>query len=250
VAAQIRCAIYTRKSTEEGLSQEFNSLDAQREAGEAYIASQRHEGWAALSDRYDDGGFTGGNMERPALKRLLADIEAGRIDCVVVYKVDRLSRSLLASMITSSTFRSFSTRACPSPASACRIDHARDALRYLADGEQIRHEFWFGATLPTGMFNGRSSPEDTAKFKEIFFEGYLEMPETFVALMLATVSFQPDELNMTSGDVDFAPVDRRRKGPAARDRRREVRDDRAGVQDGCFFRAWARSPDYRASLRR
>jgi site-specific DNA recombinase len=92
---QIRCAIYTRKSTDEGLSQEFNSLDAQREAGEAYIASQRHEGWVALPDRYDDGGFTGGNIERPALRRLLADIEAGRIDAVVTYKVDRLSRSLL-----------------------------------------------------------------------------------------------------------------------------------------------------------
>jgi len=91
----IRCAIYTRKSTEEGLEQEFNSLDAQREAGEAYIASQKSEGWVCLPDRYDDGGFTGGNMDRPALKRLLADIEAGRIDCVVVYKVDRLSRSLL-----------------------------------------------------------------------------------------------------------------------------------------------------------
>jgi len=91
----IRCAIYTRKSTDEGLEQEFNSLDAQRESAEAYIASQRHEGWACLPDRYDDGGFTGGNMERPALKRLLADIEAGRIDCIVVYKVDRLSRSLL-----------------------------------------------------------------------------------------------------------------------------------------------------------
>jgi len=91
----VRCAIYTRKSSEEGLEQEFNSLDAQREAGEAYIASQQHEGWVCLPDRYDDGGFTGGNMERPAVKRLLADIEAGKIDCVVVYKVDRLSRSLL-----------------------------------------------------------------------------------------------------------------------------------------------------------
>jgi site-specific DNA recombinase len=95
IATQVRCAIYTRKSTEEGLSQEFNSLDAQREAGEAYIASQRQEGWSAMTDRYDDGGFTGGNMDRPALRQLLADIEAGRIDCVVVYKVDRLSRSLL-----------------------------------------------------------------------------------------------------------------------------------------------------------
>jgi site-specific DNA recombinase len=91
----VRCAIYTRKSTEEGLEQEFNSLDAQREAAEAFIRSQAQEGWACLPDRYDDGGFTGGNMERPALQRLLADIRAGQIDCVVTYKVDRLSRSLL-----------------------------------------------------------------------------------------------------------------------------------------------------------
>lgn len=91
----VRCAVYTRKSTEEGLEQEFNSLDAQREAGEAFVASQRAEGWTCLPDRYDDGGFTGGNMDRPALRRLMADIEAGKIDCIIVYKVDRLSRSLL-----------------------------------------------------------------------------------------------------------------------------------------------------------
>src|SRR2546430_3707719 len=91
----VRCAVYTRKSTEEGLEQEFNSLDAQREAGQAYIQSQQQEGWACLPDRYDDGGFTGGNTERPALKRLLADIADGKVDCVVVYKIDRLSRSLL-----------------------------------------------------------------------------------------------------------------------------------------------------------
>ena len=91
----IRCAIYTRKSTEEGLDAEFNSLDAQRESCEAYIASQRHEGWREMPDHYDDGGFSGGTMERPALKRLLADAQAGRFDMVVVYKVDRLSRSLL-----------------------------------------------------------------------------------------------------------------------------------------------------------
>jgi site-specific DNA recombinase len=93
--AAVRCAVYTRKSTEEGLQQEFNSLDAQREAGQAYVQSQAHEGWTCLPDAYDDGGFTGGNMDRPALRRLLADIEAGAVDCVVVYKVDRLSRSLL-----------------------------------------------------------------------------------------------------------------------------------------------------------
>src|SRR5688572_10608697 len=93
--ATIRCAVYTRKSTEEGLEQAFNSLDAQRESAEAYVAAQRHEGWVCLSERYDDGGFSGGNLDRPAMRRLLADIEAGKVDCVVVYKVDRLSRSLL-----------------------------------------------------------------------------------------------------------------------------------------------------------
>jgi site-specific DNA recombinase len=90
----IRCAIYTRKSSEEGLDQEFNSLDAQHEACAAYIASQRHEGWKMLSARYDDGGISGGTLERPALQRLLADIDAGRVDMVVVYKIDRLTRSL------------------------------------------------------------------------------------------------------------------------------------------------------------
>src|SRR4051812_46633038 len=92
---QVRCAVYTRKSTEEGLDQAFNSLDAQREAGENYIKSQAGEGWACLPDHYDDGGFTGGNTDRPALRRLMAEIAAGGVDAVVVYKVDRLSRSLL-----------------------------------------------------------------------------------------------------------------------------------------------------------
>ena len=89
-----RCAIYTRKSSEEGLEQEFNSLAAQREACEAYIRSQQQEGWALAKTRYDDGGFSGGNLERPALQHLLTDIRADRIDIVVVYKVDRLTRSL------------------------------------------------------------------------------------------------------------------------------------------------------------
>jgi len=89
-----RCAIYTRKSSEEGLEQEFNSLQAQSEACEAYIRSQRHEGWVLARTRHDDGGFSGGNMERPALQQLLADIQGGRIDIIVVYKVDRLTRSL------------------------------------------------------------------------------------------------------------------------------------------------------------
>ena len=92
---KLRCAVYTRKSTDEGLEKEFNTLDAQREACEAYVASQRAEGWVLVRDRYDDGGFSGGTLERPALKRLLADIEAGLVDVIVVYKIDRLSRSLM-----------------------------------------------------------------------------------------------------------------------------------------------------------
>ena len=92
---KLRCAVYTRKSSEEGLEQEFNSLDAQREACEAYIASQRSEGWALVRDHYDDGGISGGTLERPALQRLLSDIDDGLVDVVVVYKIDRLSRSLM-----------------------------------------------------------------------------------------------------------------------------------------------------------
>src|ERR687891_38740 len=90
----IRCAVYTRKSSEEGLEQDFNSLHAQREACEAYVLSQKHEGWRALPTTYDDGGFSGGSLERPGLKKLLSDIASGLIDVVVVYKVDRLTRSL------------------------------------------------------------------------------------------------------------------------------------------------------------
>src|SRR5271154_3019377 len=90
----LRCAIYTRVSTENGLEQEFNSLHAQREASEAYVKSQAHEGWKPLREKFDDGGFSGGSMERPALQKLLADIKGRKIDIVVVYKVDRLTRSL------------------------------------------------------------------------------------------------------------------------------------------------------------
>ncbi len=95
VSRKLRCAVYTRKSSEEGLEQEFNSLDAQREACEAYVVSQRAEGWMLVPDRYDDGGVSGATLERPALKRLLADIQAKKVDVVVVYKIDRLSRALM-----------------------------------------------------------------------------------------------------------------------------------------------------------
>lgn len=92
---EVRCAVYTRKSTDENLDTDFNSLDAQREAAESYIRSQRHQGWVTLPKRYDDGAFSGANLERPALQELLADVRAGRVDAIVVYKIDRLSRSLL-----------------------------------------------------------------------------------------------------------------------------------------------------------
>src|SRR3954466_7728808 len=94
VVRKLRCAVYTRKSSEEGLEQEFNSLHAQRESCEAYVVSQKAEGWVLVPDRYDDGGISGGTLERPGLKRLLADVEARRIDIVVVYKIDRLSRAM------------------------------------------------------------------------------------------------------------------------------------------------------------
>ena len=91
----IRCAIYTRKSTEEGLEKEFNSLEAQREAGESYVISQKFQGWKKNEKHYDDGGFSGGNMDRPALQELISDVKAGFVDMIVVYKIDRLTRSLL-----------------------------------------------------------------------------------------------------------------------------------------------------------
>src|SRR5262245_40021059 len=105
-AGVVRCAIYTRKSTDEGLDRDFNSLDAQREAAESYVASQAGNGWVLAVNRYDDGGFSGGNLERPALKRLVTDIEAGAVQRVVVYKIDRLTRSLMDFAELARTFES------------------------------------------------------------------------------------------------------------------------------------------------
>ena len=102
---EVRCAIYTRKSCEEGLEQDFNSLDAQRESGEAFIASQQHEGWVCLPEAYEDIGYSAGNMNRPALQRLLADVQAGKIDCVVIHTFDRLTRSFSDSATLWAIFR-------------------------------------------------------------------------------------------------------------------------------------------------
>ena len=109
----LRCAIYTRVSTDQGLEQDFNSLDAQREASEAYIKSQAHEGWRLVRDRYDDGGFSGGSMDRPALQKLLIDVQARRIDVIVVYKVDRLTRSLADFAKLVETFDAHGVRGVP-----------------------------------------------------------------------------------------------------------------------------------------
>jgi site-specific DNA recombinase len=137
---QIRCAIYTRKSSEEGLEQDFNSLHAQREACAAYVLSQASEGWNLLPDEYDDGGLSGGSLVRPALQRLLADIAAGKIDIIVVYKVDRLTRSLLdfAKLVEAfdksgtsfvSITQSFNTCSSPSRSSSARSRPSGSATR-------------------------------------------------------------------------------------------------------------------------
>ena len=163
-----RCAIYTRKSSEEGLEQDFNSLHAQREACEAFIRSQAGEGWRLIKTAYDDGGFSGGSMERPALKRLLADIGAGLIDVVVVYKVDRLTRSLadFAKMV-----EVFDAQRCLFRRGHSKVQHddfdgAPDAqcaavvrpIRARGDGERIRDKIaaskrkgiWMGGVPPLG----------------------------------------------------------------------------------------------------
>ncbi len=169
---KLRCAVYTRKSSEEGLEQAFNSLDAQREACEAYVLSQRAEGWLLVPDRYDDGGISGGTIERPALRRLLADIEAGKVDVVVVYKIDRLSRALMdfAKLVEvfdrhQVTFVSV-TQAFNTTTSMGRL--TLNVLLSFAQfereviGERIRDKFaasrrkgmWMGGTVPFGYVVG------------------------------------------------------------------------------------------------
>src|SRR5262245_29308629 len=124
----VRCAIYTRVSTEHGLEQDFNSLDAQHDAAQAYIRSQAHAGWALIRTRYDDGGYSGGWTDRPALQRLLADVKAGKIDVIVVYKVDRLTRSLadFAKLVLAGAHQTIVRFFCPHPHISAR--NRRDAL--------------------------------------------------------------------------------------------------------------------------
>ena len=194
--AVIRCAIYTRKSSEEGLEQSFNSLDAQREACEAFIASQRQERWRLLAARYDDGGFSGGTLERPALKRLLKDVEVGRVDTIVVYKVDRLTRSLsdFAKIVEALDARGVSfvsvTQQFNTTTSMGRL--TLNVLLSFAQferevtGERIRDKIaaskrkgmWMGGTVPLGYdLKERKlivNPEE-AKLVRRLFNLYLEL---------------------------------------------------------------------------
>jgi site-specific DNA recombinase len=175
---KVRCAIYTRKSSEEGLEQDFNSLDAQREACAAYVLSQASEGWTLLPDRYDDGGISGGTLERPALQRLLADIAAGRLDIIVVYKVDRLTRSLLdfsrlveafdaANTSFVSVTQSFNTTTSMGRLTLNMLLSFAQFEREVT-AERIRDKIaaskakgmWMGGTPPLGYAPDGRSPED------------------------------------------------------------------------------------------
>lgn len=194
--SSVRCAIYTRKSTEEGLEQAFNTLDAQREACEAYIKSQAGEGWRGLAARYDDGGFSGGNIDRPALQRLLGDVEAGKVDTIVVYKVDRLTRSLMdfAKIVEKLDARSVSfvsvTQAFNTTTSMGRL--TLNVLLSFAQferdvtGERIRDKvaaskakgIWMGGNLPLGYDLGDRMllvNEPEARQVRAIFTRYLEL---------------------------------------------------------------------------
>jgi site-specific DNA recombinase len=191
----LRCAIYTRVSTDQGLEQDFNSLDAQREASEAYIKSQAHEGWRLIRDHYDDGGFSGGSMDRPALQKLLADVQARRIDVIVVYKVDRLTRSLADFAKLVETFDAHSvsfvsvTQSFNTTTSMGRL--TLNVLLSFAQferevtGERIRDKIaaskkkgmWMGGMVPLGYrVEGRALHivEDHAEIVRSLFRRYLE----------------------------------------------------------------------------
>jgi DNA invertase Pin-like site-specific DNA recombinase len=154
---KVRCAIYTRKSSEEGLELAFNSLDAQREACAAYIDSQRHEGWLALDDRYDDAGYSGGRLERPALRRLLADIEIGKIDVIIVYKIDRLSRSLSDFVKLIDLFDAHSVSFVSiTQQFSTRTSMGRLTLNVLLSFAQFERELASERIAKTGTLDGRS----------------------------------------------------------------------------------------------
>ena len=196
---KLRCAVYTRKSSEEGLDMEFNSLDAQRESCEAYIASQRAEGWVLVRDRYDDGGVSGGTLERPALKRLVADIEDGFVNCMIIYKIDRLSRSLMdfsklvdvfdTNQVTFvSVTQSFNTTTSMGRLTLNILLSFAQFEREVI-GERIRDKF--AASRKRGMWMGGYAPlgydvkdrklvvnEAEAKLVRHIFQGFVELEST------------------------------------------------------------------------
>jgi DNA invertase Pin-like site-specific DNA recombinase len=195
---RLRCAVYTRKSTDEGLDREFNTLDAQREACEAYVASQRAEGWTLVRDHYDDGGFSGGTLERPALQRLLRDIEQGRVDVVVVYKIDRLSRSLMDFSRLVETFEAHGvtfvsiTQSFNTTTSMGRL--TLNILLSFAQfereviGERIRDKF--AASRARGMWMGGKVPlgYEVRDRKLVINEGEAETVRRTFELFLETAS--------------------------------------------------------------
>ncbi len=194
IARKLRCAVYTRKSTEEGLDKEFNSLDAQRDACEAFVVSQRSEGWVLVPDRYDDGGISGATLERPALRRLLSDVERGLVDVVVVYKIDRLSRSLTdfsklverfeANQVTFvSITQSFNTTTSMGRLTLNILLSFAQFEREVI-GERIRDKFaasrrkgmWMGGTVPYGYrVEARKLlvRQDEAQIVRMIFERYV-----------------------------------------------------------------------------
>lgn len=216
VVRKLRCAVYTRKSSEEGLDMEFNSLDAQRAACEAYVASQRPEGWVLVPDRYDDGGISGATLDRPALKRLLRDIEAGLIDVVVVYKIDRLSRSLMDfsklvdvfdgnGVTFVSVTQSFSTTTSMGRLTLNILLSFAQFEREVI-GERIRDKFaasrkkgmWMGGYVPLGyrLDNRKLLVEgNEAKRVRAIFEGFVR---TGSATTLAKI-LQADGITMRNG---------------------------------------------------
>ncbi len=242
----LRCAIYTRKSSEEGLEQEFNSLQAQREACEAYIASQKHEGWTLVKTAYDDGGFSGGNMQRPALKVLLADIAAGKIDVIVVYKVDRLSRSLhdFARMVELFDRHKVSfvsvTQAFNTTSSMGRL--TLNVLLSFAQferevtGERIRDKI--AASKKKGMWMGGSLPL-----------GYDVLDRKLVVNAKEAMQVQRIfDLYLQHGNVRLLQADLRREGIVAKSRASDQRPGGAIMSRGALYKLLA-NPIYRGQIR-
>jgi DNA invertase Pin-like site-specific DNA recombinase len=250
IVRKLRCAVYTRKSTEEGLDMEFNSLDAQREACEAYVASQRSEGWVLVPDRYDDGGVSGATLERPALKRLLRDVETGLVDVIVCYKIDRLSRSLSDfSKLVDLFDRQQVTFVSVTQSFNTTTSMGRLTLNILLSfaqfereviGERIRDKFaasrrkgmWMGGTVPFGYrVENRKLVvrEDEAAIVRSLFERFLaigsatqlrgpSMPRVSPAARASRSTKEGSTSSSTTGSTSVRPCTGARPIPASTSR--------------------------------